>query len=82
MADSSKQEKIIWFSSGKKTKYSDHYNLLIESGLYREEPVPPVVDLKDKESEVIRYYLTRLQERYVGTIVIKDMEKVFISKDN
>lgn len=76
------EERIIWLSSDKQTKYRDHYNLLIESGLYREEPVPPVVDLKNKESEVTQYYLTRLQERYVGTIVIKDAEKVFISKDN
>ena len=43
------EERIVWLSSDKKTQYSDHYNLLIESGLYREEPVPPVVDLKDKE---------------------------------
>ena len=76
------EKRITWLSSYKKTKYSDHYNLLIESGLYREEPVPPVVDLKDKKSEVTQYYLARLQERYVGTIVIKDAEKVFISKDN
>lgn len=76
------EKRITWLSSDKKTKYSDHYNLLIESGLYREEPVPPVVDLKDKESEVTQYYLARLQEEYVGTVVIMDMHKVFVSKDN
>ena len=76
------EEKIIWLSSDKKTKYSDHYNLLIESGLYKEEPVPPVVNLKDRDDEVTQYYLKRLQEEYVGVILIVDKEKIFISKDN
>ncbi len=76
------EEKIRWLSSDKKSKSSDHFNLLIESGHYKEEPVPSVVNLKDKESEVTQYYLARLQEEYVGTIVIMDDQKVFISKDN
>jgi len=41
-----------------------------------------VVNLKAKESEVTQYYLERRQEEYVGTIVIMDEKKVFISKDN
>ena len=51
------EKRIIWLGADKKTKYSDHYNLLIESGMYREEPVPHVVNLKDKESEVTQVYL-------------------------
>lgn len=75
-------EKIVWLDSDKKTEFDDHYRLLIDSGMYVEEPVPPVVDLNDKESEVTRYYLLKLKEEYKGIIIIKDNKQVFISKDN
>ena len=75
-------DKIVWLSSDEKSKYDDHYNLLIDSGMYVEEPVPPVVDLNNKDSEVTRYYLQRLKEEYKGAIIIVDNKQVFISKDN
>ena len=75
-------DEIVWLSSNKKSKYSDHYNLLIESGFYKSIPVPPNVILSDKDCELTQYYLMRLQEEYVGNIVILDEAQVFISKDN
>lgn len=74
--------KIVWLDKDSRTPYSEHYKLLIESGLYKEEPVPPNVNLKDRDCELTQYYLKRLQEEYVGDIVIMDSEKVFISNDN
>lgn len=74
--------KVVWLSSTKETKLSEQYYLLIESGMYREDPIPPNVNLKDKDSEITQYYLKRLQEEYVGIIIILDEEKVFISNDN
>lgn len=75
-------EKIVWLNSDRKSEYDDHYKLLIESGMYVEEPVPPVVDLNNKDSEVTRYYLLKLKEEYKGVIIIVDNKQVFISKDN
>lgn len=75
-------DEIVWLSSNKKSKYSDHYNLLIESGFYKSISVPPNVILSDKDCELTQYYLMRLQEEYVGNIVILDEAQVFISKDN
>lgn len=74
--------KIVWLSSTKETKFSDHYYLMIESGIYKEEPIPPNVNLKDKDSEVTQYYLKRLQEEYVGIIIIVDEAKIYISNEN
>ena len=73
---------IYFLDSTKPIKETEHFRLLIESGLYKEEPVPPNVNLKDKDCELTQYYLKRLQEEYVGDIVIIDSEKVFISNDN
>ena len=74
--------KLIWINSNKKSKYFNQFKLLVESGMYIEEPVPPVVDLNDKESINTNYYLSRLKHEYDGIIFILDDKKVFISKDN
>lgn len=74
--------KLVWLSSTKETKFSDNYKLLIESGMYKEEPVPPNVNLKDRDSEITQYYLKRLQEEYVGIIIIVDEAKIYISNEN
>lgn len=75
-------DSIIWLYSDKESIYDAHFNLLKECELYKSIQVPPVVDLKDKGSETTKYYLTRLQEEYVGSIFIVDDKEVFISKDN
>ena len=77
-----KLEKIIWLYSDKKSKYDEHFRLLKECEMYKEIQVPYVVDLKDKDSETTKYYLTRLQEEYVGSIFIVDDKNVFISSEN
>ena len=74
--------KLVWLSSTKETKFSDNYKLLIESGMYKEEPVPPNVNLKDRDSEITQYYLKRVQEEYVGIIIIVDEAKIYISNEN
>lgn len=75
-------EKLIWLYSDKESKYDAHFKLLKESEIYKSIPIPPVVNLKDKDSDITKYYLTRLQEEYVGSIFIVDDREVFISKDN
>ena len=73
---------IYFLDSTKPTKETEHFRLLIESGLYKEILVPPNVDLKDTNSELTQYYFMRLKEEYRGTIVIQNKEKVFILSSN
>lgn len=68
--------------SKKSPKAYEELQEYISEGDYREIPIPPTVNLKNKKSETTQYYLQRLREEYTDDIYIVDNEKVFISKNN